>query len=146
MDVVADRTVAHNGTFNGNPLAVRAGIATLTYLRDGGAALYAELERVADRLAEGLAAASPRLTVRHVGPIVHTAVDEPADVRSVRDRSGGRPDLHARWVEALLRRGIHATPRGLWYVSTAHRDEHIDEAIAAAADAATEVLAGPDAA
>jgi glutamate-1-semialdehyde 2,1-aminomutase len=147
LEVVADRRVAHNGTFNGNPLAVRAGIATLTHLRAGGAALYAELERLGDRLAAGLAAASPRLTVRHVGAIVHTAVDEPPDVRSVRDRVAGRPDVHARWVAALLDRGIHATPRGLWYLSTAHRDEHVDEAIAAAADGAHEVLAedGPPA-
>jgi glutamate-1-semialdehyde 2,1-aminomutase len=143
LEVVADRRVAHNGTFNGNPLAVRAATATLTFLRDGGPALYAELERVGDRLAAGLASVSPRLTVRHAGPIVHTAVDEPPDVRNVRDRASGRPDLHARWVEALLRRGIHATPRGLWYVSTAHRDEHIDEAVAAAADAAREVLGRP---
>ncbi len=141
LAVVADGRVAHNGTFNGNPVALSAGIATVRHLRDAAGELYAHLDALGDRLAAGLAAASPRLTVRHLGPIVHSAVDERATVRNVRDRAAGRPDLHARWVEALLRRGVHATPRGLWYVSTAHREDQIDEAVAAAAEAAREVFA-----
>jgi glutamate-1-semialdehyde 2,1-aminomutase len=81
------------------------------------------------------------LTVRRVGPIVHTSVGEPLDLRTIRDRSSGDPVSHARFIEALLARGVHATPRGLWYVSTVHGDAEIDATVAAAADAAGEVLA-----
>ena len=117
-----------------------AGVACLRHLADGRSTIYPELDRVAARLASGLAAASPRLTVRQAGPIVHTAVGEPADVRTVRDRAAGDRAAHARFIEALLARGVHATPRGLWYVSTAHGDAEIDATVAAAAEAAGEVL------
>lgn len=140
MGVIADGHLAHNGTFNGNPIAMAAGVACLRHLADGRSTIYPELDRVAARLASGLAAASPQLTVRQAGPIVHTAVGEPADVRTVRDRAAGDRVTHARFIEALLARGVHATPRGLWYVSTAHGDAEIDSTVAAAAEAAAEVL------
>lgn len=140
MAPIADGKLAHNGTFNGNPIAMAAGCASLRHLSDGRTTIYPELERVATRLAAGLASVTPRLTVRQCGPIVHTAVDEPPHVRTIRDRTDGDPARHARFIEALLMHGIHATPRGLWYVSTAHTDAEIDTAIAAAGEAAAEVL------
>jgi glutamate-1-semialdehyde 2,1-aminomutase len=139
MAPIADGRLAHNGTFNGNPIAMASGVASLRHLSAGRDRIYPELDRLGARLAAALTAASPRLTVRQVGPIVHTAVDEPADVRTIRDRSGD-PESHARFIEALLGHGIHATPRGLWYVSTAHGDADIDATAAAAAEAAHETL------
>ena len=141
MSPIAEGRLAHNGTFNGNPIAVAAGVACLRHLADNRATIYPELDRLGTRLARGLADASPRLTVRQAGPIVHTAVGEPADVRTVRDRSTGDPDAHGRFIEALLTRGIHATPRGLWYVSTAHTDADIDATLDAAVAAAAATLA-----
>ncbi len=139
MAPIADGRLVHNGTFNGNPVAMASGVASLRHLIDGRDRIYPELDRLGVRLAAALTAASPRLTVRQVGPIVHTAVDEPDVVRTIRDRSGD-PDAHARFIEALLGRGIHATPRGLWYLSTAHRDVDIDTTATAAAEAARETL------
>ncbi len=126
MAPIADGRLAHNGTFNGNPIAMAGGVASLRYLIDGRDRIYPELDRLGARLAAGLAEASPRLTVRSVGPIVHTAVDEPDEVRTIRDRTGDA-STHGRFIEALLSRGVHATPRGLWYVSTAHHDDDIDD-------------------
>lgn len=140
MAPIADRRLVHNGTFNGNPIALSAAAATLRYLADSRDKLYSDLDALGRRLGQGLAAASPRLTVRQVGSIIFTSVDEPAVVRTVRDRTGGNPAAHARFTEALLQRGIHATPRGLWYLSTAHTQDEIDLTIAAAADAAREVF------
>jgi glutamate-1-semialdehyde 2,1-aminomutase len=139
MSPIADGRLVHNGTFNGNPIAMASGVATLSHLAEHRAQLYPELDRLGDRLAAALRAASPRLTVRQLGPIVHTAVNEPASVRSVRDRTGD-PAAHGRFIEALLAHGVHATPRGLWYVSTAHGDADIDATAEAAAAAAGETL------
>src|SRR4029077_17774357 len=97
-----------------------SGVASLRHLMEGRDRIYADLDRLGARLAVGLAAASPRVTVRQVCPVVQSAVDEPAVVRTVRDRTGD-PPAHARFIEALLARGVHATPRGLWYVSRDHR-------------------------
>jgi glutamate-1-semialdehyde 2,1-aminomutase len=141
MDLVATGRVVHNGTFNGNGLAMAAGIAAVGALSADPATTYGRLHALGARLAAGLATASPRLTVRQLGPIVHTAVDEPALVRSVRDRASGDRAAHARFIEALLGLGVHATPRGLWYVSTTHGEDEVDLTIEAARSAAAETLA-----
>jgi glutamate-1-semialdehyde 2,1-aminomutase len=140
MAAIADGRLAHNGTFNGNPVALSGAAAVLTHLRSDGAHIYPMLERLGRHLAQGLAEVSPRLQVRQVGSIVSAAVDEPSKVQEIRDRASGRPAVYARFVEALLMRGIHTTPRGLWYVSTAHAEPDIDAAIAAARAAARQVL------
>jgi len=145
LAVVADGRVTHNGTFNANPIATAAAAATLRHLRDNASEIYPRLAALGRTLADGLRAASPRLRVREVGPIVHTAIDEPERVLSVRDRRTGRPDIHARFAERLLHHGVHATPRGLWYVSTAHGPAEIEGAARAAAAAAAETLGAPPA-
>jgi glutamate-1-semialdehyde 2,1-aminomutase len=137
MAPIADGWLVHNGTFNGNPVALAAGVAAVRHLCDHRTTIFPELDRLGKRLAAGLAGASSRLTVRQVGPIVHTAVDEPAVVRNVRDRASGDAAAHARFIEALLYHGVHATPRGLWYMSTAHTDDDIDATVEAATAAAS---------
>lgn len=140
MSVVRDGLVSHNGTFNGNPLALRAASLVLTELAADRAILYPRMEELATRLAAGLAAASPRLTIRQVGPILGVGIDEGFPIRSTRDRNTGSSALYVRFVEALLHHGVHTTPRGLWYLSTAHTDADVDRAIEAAVSAAEDVL------
>ena len=140
LDLVAAGRVVHNGTFNGNVLALAGVAATLRHLRDERATLFPRLSSIGDQLARGLRELGPPLVVRSLGPIVHTAFGEPAAVTSVRDREGGDRALHARFIGALLRHGVHATPRGLWYVSTAHGDDDIAATVAAARRALAEVL------
>jgi len=132
LDPVAAGRPAHLGTFNGNPLAAAAAVATLRHLAENAAEIYPRLHVLGERLASGLRLAAPVLTVRQVGPILNTAIGEPATVRNVRDRASADGAAHARFVEALLHHGVHTTPRGLWYLSTAHGDEEVDLAIAAA--------------
>jgi glutamate-1-semialdehyde 2,1-aminomutase len=135
LEMVGEGRPAHHGTFNGNPLAAVAAAATLGYLVQHRAAVYPHLHRVMGRLAAGLRAAAPGLTVRQVGPVLHTSIGEPENARNARERAPGDAAAHARFVQGLLAGGVHTAPRGLWYVSTAHDDEHIDHAVEAAARA-----------
>lgn len=137
LAVVADGRVVHNGTFNGNPVALAAAAATIRHLADGRAAIYANLDALGARLAAGLRSVHPDLRVRQVGPILSAAIGEPELVRTIRDRAGRDADAYERLVEALLARGVYATPRGLWYLSTAHTEADV----AFAVDAARSVLA-----
>jgi glutamate-1-semialdehyde 2,1-aminomutase len=137
LETVAEGRPAHHGTFNGNPLAMAATKATIGYLVEHRAEVYPHLHGLMARLAEGLRRGAPGLTVRHAGPVLHTSVGEPVGARNARDRLVGDAAGHARFVQGLLERGIHAAPRGLWYVSTAHAEEHVDRAIEAAAEAMT---------
>jgi glutamate-1-semialdehyde 2,1-aminomutase len=135
--VVADGRVVHNGTFNGNPVALAAAAATIRYLTEQRAAVYPNLDDLGSRLAAGLRSAHPDLRVRQVGPILSAGIGEPELVRTVRDRAGRDIDGYERFVEALLHHGVYTTPRGLWYLSTAHTEADV----AFAVDAARLILA-----
>jgi glutamate-1-semialdehyde 2,1-aminomutase len=135
LEIVGEGRPAHHGTFNGNPLAAAASIATIGFLAEHGKWVYPRLHGLMARLADGLRASAPGLTVRQAGPVMHTSVGEPATARNARDRATADPAAHARFVQGLLGAGVHAAPRGLWYVSTAHDEEHVDLAIAAAGEA-----------
>jgi len=132
VSVINDGQLAHNGTFNGNPMGMAAVIATLDVLLGSADEIYPRLERLGNRLADGLAALSPSLTVRSIGPICATSFDEPADVVRIQDRTGGDVDKQQAFATGLIDRGIHST--GLWYLSTAHTEGDVDAALETAAD------------
>ena len=50
MAPIADGRLAHNGTFNGNPIAMASGVATLSHLIEHRARLYPELDRLGERV------------------------------------------------------------------------------------------------
>lgn len=137
LEGVGEGRPAHHGTFNGNSLAAAAAIATIGYLVENREWVYPRLHGLMARLAEGLGRSAPGLTVRRAGPVMHTSIGEPAIVRNARDRASADPAAHARFVEGLLRGGVHAAPRGLWYVSTTHAEEQVDLAVEAAGEAMT---------
>lgn len=132
------------GTLSGNPLATAAGLAALSELpRDA----YVELERIAERLAAGLAsaisAAGLPVVVPRVGPLVGLFfTDRPVrtfdDAKAAADNGRYAPFFHA-----MLRRGVALAPGPYeaLFPSLAHTDALIDETVAAAGEAAAEVVA-----
>ncbi|MDH4228454.1 MAG: glutamate-1-semialdehyde 2,1-aminomutase [Nitrospirota bacterium] len=129
------------GTLSGNPLAMTAGIATLTELQRPG--VYERLEKLGNRLAAGLKGAATN---------AHTAVwlDRQGSmscmyfrkgaVRNYADAVQSDTKLFARYFHAMLDRGIYLAPSQFeaGFISLAHTDEDIDRTVQAAA----EVLGG----
>jgi glutamate-1-semialdehyde 2,1-aminomutase len=123
------------GTLAGNPLAMRAGIATLKQLT--APALYHEIAQQADRLASGLRQAL--VDTKISGQVNSTGslstiffAAEP-----VRDYVGAkRSDTkrYARFFREMLDRGIFLAPSQFEaaFVSTAHTSEDIDRTVVAA--------------
>ena len=81
MDLLAPLgPVYQAGTLSGNPLAMAAGIATISYLQDHAAEVYPHLDATAKAVAEGVAAEAARagvpLTIessrRNVDMVLHT--------------------------------------------------------------------------
>jgi glutamate-1-semialdehyde 2,1-aminomutase len=130
-----DGPVYQAGTLSGNPLAMTAGIATLTELRQPG--VYETLERRAAALADGLAAAARDAGVPIVGTRVGSMfttffTDQPVvDYTSAR-RSDTR--RYARFFHAMLEQGIYLAPSQFeaGFLSLAHSDEDVERTIAAA--------------
>ena len=126
------------GTLSGNPLAVAAGVATLTELQRPG--VYDQLEAAATRLIDGVSGAFARAeipsTVNRVasmftgffnaGPVAALAQVEQSDTA-----------IYGRYMHALLDRGVYIAPSQFeaGFVSIAHTDADIDRTIVAVGDA-----------
>jgi glutamate-1-semialdehyde 2,1-aminomutase len=128
MDLLAPvGPVYQAGTLAGNPLATAAGLAVLRRLRDGG--VYAELERRAARLEEGLA---PFGRVQRVGALLTLFMTDER-VRNFEDAQGADSERYAALFRHLLEQGVYLPPSQFeaLFPSTAHGAEEIERTIAA---------------
>ncbi|TDP94845.1 aspartate aminotransferase family protein [Labedaea rhizosphaerae] len=139
MDDIATGKVAHAGTFNSHPVAIAAAKATLAVLDEQRDVVYPTLFDLGNRLAEGLRAAAARtgvpLLVTGPGPVVQTYVTEATEVSDYRDFAATDRATMARLHQLLLDRGVNIVPRGLWFLSTAHTADDVDQTVAVAEEA-----------
>jgi glutamate-1-semialdehyde 2,1-aminomutase len=122
------------GTLSGNPLAAAAGIATLKILRDTNP--YAQLNRLAERLAKGLldaaAAAGVAVCIGMRGAMM-TLFFSPEQVVDWTTASRCDTQRYARYFWGLVERGIYMPPSQFeaFFLSTAHTESDIDSTIVA---------------
>jgi glutamate-1-semialdehyde 2,1-aminomutase len=123
------------GTLSGNPLAMSAGLATLSLLREEG--FYDRLERKSARLAAGIgrAAADAGFPIRsaRVGSML-CAFFSDGDVRDWTSASRCDTAAFGKYFRAMLERGVYLAPSQFEtaFVSMAHTDEDIERTIIAA--------------
>jgi glutamate-1-semialdehyde 2,1-aminomutase len=127
------------GTLSGNPLAVAAGLATLSLLDDGA---YAVLGERTQRLAEGLehAAGAHPVSVRWL-PGLLTVFFSPAQPQDLAEAQRCDLAAHGAWCRELLARGVYPPPSQFeaWFPSLAHGEAEIERTLAAARDAFEEL-------
>jgi glutamate-1-semialdehyde 2,1-aminomutase len=122
------------GTLSGNPVAVTAGLVTLSKL---DSALYAKLERLGARLEQGLnhaiQAARVVACVQRVGSMI-TLFFHGGPVRSWDEASQCNTERFALWHRSMLAQGVYWPPAQFEaaFISGAHTDEDIDRTLAAA--------------
>jgi len=132
-----DGPVYQAGTLSGNPLAMRAGIETLSRLQND--VFYDDLETKSKRLFEGLLAgckaAGVPATGNRFGSMFTVFFTELEQVTCGSDVSG-HCDLafFGRFFNEMLNEGVYLAPSQYEaaFVSAAHTDEDIDNSIAAA--------------
>lgn len=122
--------VIHAGTFNGNPIALSAALATIqTLAENNGSALTAARE-----FGEEVMASLTSLADEHQLPLVvlgHGTVFRPivGSARSIQNyRDYAQIDKHAdrTLTVELFKRGIYCVPDGRWYVSVVHGETERD--------------------
>jgi glutamate-1-semialdehyde 2,1-aminomutase len=122
------------GTLSGNPLAMRAGLAMLPKLVPG---LYADLDRKAERLAEGLrgalADAGISGQVNQVGSLLTLffSAERVTDYASAKKSDS---KMLGRFFQEMLQRGCLLPPSQFeaLFVSAAHTDDDIRRTVEAA--------------
>jgi glutamate-1-semialdehyde 2,1-aminomutase len=134
MELIANGTVVHAGTLNGNPLALAAAKATLDTLRCGEDSIYKQLWSLGDKLRDGLrerlAAKGIPAAVNGGGPVFQISFQEETP-RTYRDTLKANRQLYSDFVVALLDEGVLGLPDGRWYISAAHTESDVEQTLAA---------------
>ena len=132
------------GTLSGNPLAVAAGVATLSELQRPG--VYEQLEATAARLTDGVAAAFARAevpsTINRVASMF-TGFFNPGPVSALAQVEQSDTAAYGRYCRALLERGVYIAPSQFeaGFVSIAHTDADIERTVTAVGDALAQAQA-----
>jgi glutamate-1-semialdehyde 2,1-aminomutase len=124
------------GTLSGNPLAVAAGLATLSAL---DTAAYRRLAAITDALSEGLRraaeAAGRAVCVQSVPGLLTVFFSAGgAAVRSYADAAACDLEAYGAWCRELLERGVYPPPSQFeaWFPSIVHSDEDVEFTVDAA--------------
>jgi glutamate-1-semialdehyde 2,1-aminomutase len=136
MEMVAPSGLVYQaGTLAGNPVAMSAGIETLSILQKDGA--YDELERKTFILKKGILAAAEKAGIEIQMPqlssmfTIFLAKDPVVDYESALKADTGR---YARFFHGMLSQGIYLPPSQFEtaFVSAAHSDKDIQATVEAA--------------
>jgi glutamate-1-semialdehyde 2,1-aminomutase len=132
--VAPDGPVYQAGTLSGNPVAMTAGLATISQL-DRRA--YRRLEKLSASLETGLleeaSASGISVTTNRVGSMVGLFFG-PVRVRNFGDAKNSNHKLYPRFHRTMLESGIYLPPSAFEtiFVSTAHSEKDIAETLLAA--------------
>ncbi|WP_435176359.1 aspartate aminotransferase family protein [Halorussus sp. AFM4] len=139
---------AHYGTYNGNPLSLKAVSVTLDDVLTDDA--YEHVSRLAERLEAGYEDViedtgldAHVVTVGSQGMVYLT--DEP--ITTFRDWEHVDEELHEAYWFGMLNRGVIPHPHDAsqqWTVSVQHTEEHVDEHVEAFAEIAPDLAAAQD--
>ena len=133
------------GTLSGNPLAMAAGMATLSYLLEHREEIYPKLEATAAAIAEGVALAAAEhgmgLTTNRAGSMFTWFFTE-GPVTDFASASASDTAAFGRFHRAMLERGVWLPPSQYEaaFVSTAHGQAEVDAIVRAARESLAEVL------
>jgi glutamate-1-semialdehyde 2,1-aminomutase len=133
--VAPEGPVYQAGTLSGNPVAMAAGLATLTALEDD--ALYADLSLKCQTLSDGLLSLAsefgiPIETTHFGGMFGFFFAARP--VRNYKDALACDAARYTRFFKGMLQQGVYLAPSAYeaLFLSTAHSEEDLERTIAAA--------------
>ena len=141
MDLLAPLgPVYQAGTLSGNPLAMAAGLATLTHLQEHAPEIYPKLESMTKALSEGVAAEAAKagitLTLNRAGSM-WTWFFTPDPVADYSEASKSDTAAFGRFHRAMLDAGVWLPPSQFEaaFLSVAHTEAEIAVTLAAAREA-----------
>ncbi len=138
MDLLAPLgPVYQAGTLSGNPLAMAAGIATVSYLQEHAAEVYPRLEATSKAVADGVASAARKagvvLTTNRVGAM-WTWFFTPGPVNDYDDAARSDTAAFGHFHRAMLDEGVWLPPSQFEaaFLGTAHGEAEVSATIQAA--------------
>ncbi|AEV95637.1 glutamate-1-semialdehyde 2,1-aminomutase [Pediococcus claussenii] len=136
-NITPEGSVYHAGTLSGNPLAMTAGITTLTQLKEED---YSNISRKLDYLSEKVQASANRngipFTIRHVGSMWGYFFTD-GTVENFDDVQATNKDNFYKFFNYAIRNGLYiaSSPFETSFLSTKHTDDDIEKTIQVFSDA-----------
>jgi len=145
MDVIApDGPVYQAGTLSGNPLAMAAGVAALSYIKDHPE-IYDDLEKKSSYLEDGfkenIRSVGKNYSINRVGSMMCMFFTE-EPVEDFNSAVKSDTELYGKYYHQMLQRGIYLAPAQFeaMFVSTAHTTVDLDKTIKAHKESLETVL------
>ena len=140
LDLFVTGGVLHGGTFNAQPVAMAAMVATQEALTPRH---YETSSKRGTRLRDGIAAilkdAGIKAQVTGFELMFHVGFGLEAPARNYRDLLKSDKPAYVRFAHALLKRGVRVLERGAWFVSSEHDDAVVDATLAAVRGAVKDI-------
>jgi glutamate-1-semialdehyde 2,1-aminomutase len=135
ISLIENATVIHAGTMNsGNP-TIAAALATIEVLEQEKP--HDRMYRLGKKLMVGLqqaaAEAGQNLLVQGLGPMFATLFTDQQELTDYRSTLRCDKAKLGKFIAEMHNEGIRVIGRGLWYISAAHTEEDIDQALEVAA-------------
>lgn len=132
------------GTLSGNPVAMHAGLAMLSHLRNNPQ-IYGQIDLATQAICDGLASICEKMeipyTVNRVGSMA-TLFFRKGAVRNYDEAKGSDTTLFGKFFKAMLKRGIYLPPSQFeaFFVSASIGETEINQILEAAEDSLSEIL------
>jgi len=131
MQVLEDSKVIQAGTMNSSNATVAAALATIQTLEKEDP--YKRMFRLGKKLMDGIREAAKvtnqNLLVQGPGPMFNTAFTDKVAMKDYRDTLSCDRNKLKTFVAGMQDHNIRIIGRGLWYISAAHNENDIEEAI-----------------
>jgi len=133
FDALLDGRTIHAGTYNGNPVNLAAGVATITTLARPGTfdRMHAHGRALRARIEAAAAARGIPLVTSGSGPVFSVHFGLTTKPRDYRDTLRADAARYAAFRLALLHRGVYVLPDGRWYVGAVHGESELAHALSA---------------
>lgn len=142
MQHFGDLSVTHSGTYNSNGPCMVAAVAAMKMLAAQDGALLKHAHEMGKRLIAGIEKAAQdagrKVDIRGVPAAFFVSFGDQEEVVDYRTLTKRDTAMSKRFWLALQERGIRTTPEGLWFVSTAHTPDDVEQTLVAVHEAMKE--------
>lgn len=116
----------HSGTYNGHPVILNAGLATIRILEKEFSSLIERTELLKKEITALYASKGIHILTPGLGSMFNVVVTDLEEIKTYRDLQQSDFTLRKKMDYALLLEGVYNKPCNRYNMSTAHTDEVID--------------------
>ena len=135
MNLLADNSVVHAGTFNSNVPSCVAALATIKELQNTHSDHYTRISDLGSHLIKQMQKLAQeknqRILVQGLGAVFNTCFTEQTEVVDYRSYSLSDSETQTKFINLLIENGVRIPSRGTWFLSSSHTEEDVARTLAA---------------